>query len=78
MSDGEKAAAETAAYITAASMKHPATSREQRTARLGGKVWQLIVVSNTRAATMDEQQLGRALTGAHDEQAASSIAANEC
>jgi len=68
MSDGEKAAAEAAAYITAASMKHPATSREQRTARLGGKAWQLIVVSNTRAATMDEQQLGRALTGARNEQ----------
>ena len=68
MSDGERAAAEAAACTTAASMKHPATSREQRTARLGGKAWQLIVVSNTRAATMDEQQLGRALTGARDEQ----------
>ena len=68
MTDSERAAAETAAYITAASMKQPATSRITRTARLEGRVWQLVVPAGTKAATLNEQQLGRALVYARDEQ----------
>ena len=68
MTDNERAAAETAAYITAASMKQPATSRITRTARLEGRAWQLVVPAGTRAATLNEQQLGRALAYARDEQ----------
>ena len=68
MPDGERAAAGNAASLTAASMEHPATSRVKRTARLDDKVWQVIVPNGTKAATMSEQQLGRALTGERDEQ----------
>ena len=68
MTDDDRAAAETAAFITAASMKQPASNRVKRTATLDGKALQLMVPGSTRAATMNEQQLGRALKGARDEQ----------
>jgi hypothetical protein len=68
MTDDDRAAAETAAFITAASMKQPASNRVKRTATLDGKALQLMVPDSTRAATMNEQQLGRALKGARDEQ----------
>ena len=68
MAGGERAAAGNAASLTAASMEHPATSRVKRTARLDDKAWQVIVPNGTKAATMSEQQLGRALSGERDEQ----------
>ena len=68
MTGGERAAAENAASLTAASMKHPATSRVKRIARQDDRMWQVIVPNGTKAATMSEQQLGHALMGARDEQ----------
>ena len=68
MTASDRAASTNAASITAASMEQPATLRVQRKARLGGKAWQFIALNGTRAATMNEQQLGQALSGAHDEQ----------
>lgn len=66
MTGNERAAAETAAYLIAASMEHPASVRMQRTAKLGRKAWQLTVPTGTVvAAAMSEQQLGHALAAAH-------------
>ena len=78
MTDGERAAAETAAYITAASMKHPATSRDHADCEAG---WQGMAAhcgpAEQRAATMNEQQLGRALIGARDEQQRAALLQDE-
>ena len=54
--------------MTAAASQHPANVRVQRVAKLRDKKWQLTVLQGTKAAGMNEQQLGEALSAAYDEQ----------
>ena len=57
-----------AAYVIAAASQHPGDVRVQRVAKLRDKQWQLTVLQGTRAAGMNELQLGKALSKACDEQ----------
>ena len=68
MAADERAAAESAAFMTAAASQYPANVRVQRVARLRDKKWQLTVLQGTKAAGMNEQQLGETLSAANDEQ----------
>jgi len=68
MAVDERAAALSAAYVIAAASQHPGDVRVQRVAKLRDKQWQLTVLQGTRAAGMNELQLGKALSKACDEQ----------
>ena len=59
MAADERAAAKSAAYVIAAAMPTPSNARVQRVAKLEGQAVAAHSAPGTRAATMNEQQLGR-------------------
>jgi hypothetical protein len=68
MAEDERMAATSAAFLIEATSTRLSGDRLQRVAKLRDKQWQLMVPTGTRAATMDEQQLGHALATARSEQ----------